>query len=224
MPSLIEVQALTKTYTIGALEIPALRGVDLTIESGEFVAVTGPSGCGKTTLLNLIGGLDRPTDGTVALRGRRVDGLGQAEWSRLRRTSFAFVFQSYNLLGDLTAQENVALPQLLAGASHREAERRAMELLDRLGLGDLAELHPHQLSGGQQQRVAAARGLANRPELVLADEPTGNLDSHSSRELLALLEEVRRDGPSPSVPRAIRAGRRVPERPSGGWGCRRRCR
>lgn len=194
MPSLIEVQALTKTYAIGELEIPALRGVDLTIGAGEFVAVMGPSGCGKTTLLNVIGGLDRPTDGRVLLDGRRVEGLGQAEWSRLRRTTFAFVFQAYNLLGDLTALENVALPQLLAGVSRRDAERRAHELLERLGLADLDVLYPHQLSGGQQQRVAAARGLANRPALLLADEPTGSLDSLSARELLAVLDELRRDG------------------------------
>jgi len=167
--------------------VHALDGVDVTIADGEFVAVTGPSGCGKSTLLNLLGGLDRPTAGEIELGGRRVDGYSEARWALVRRREIGFVFQFFNLIANLSVADNVELPGLLAGLTAKEARARREELLESLGIAEHAEQAPGRLSGGQQQRVAIARALINRPRILLADEPTGNLDSASARDVMALL-------------------------------------
>lgn len=172
----------------------AVDGVDLDIPAGQMLAVTGPSGCGKSTLLQLLGGLDRPTKGEVWLGGRRIDDLGERALARLRRRSLGFVFQAYHLVDELTAVENVELPVLLAGASPRTARRRAAELLDQVGLADRARHLPSHLSGGQRQRIAIARALVNKPLVVLADEPTGNLDSAATHDILLLFDELRAAG------------------------------
>jgi putative ABC transport system ATP-binding protein len=185
---------LAKTYSSDGAEVLALRGVDLDVERGAFVAVMGPSGSGKSTLLHLLGGLDRPSAGTIELDGRRVETLSEAEWAVARRREIGFVFQFYNLVGNLTVAENVELPARLAGASRDEARSRRAELLDRLGVTGRGDALPAQLSGGQQQRVALARALVNRPAVLMADEPTGNLDTDSAREVLDLLREVQEQG------------------------------
>jgi putative ABC transport system ATP-binding protein len=190
----LEARGLAKTYDTGGAEVLALRGVDLAIERGEFVAITGPSGCGKSTLLNLLAGLDRPTAGEVRLDGERINRLSEAELARLRRRRIGFVFQFFNLLPTLSAIENVELPLLLVGRRRKDARRTADGLLCGLGVGDKCAAAPAQLSGGQQQRVALARALANTPDIVLADEPTGNLDSAAAREVLGLLRAARDRG------------------------------
>jgi putative ABC transport system ATP-binding protein len=190
----LEARGLAKTYDTGGVEVLALRGVDLSIERGEFVAVMGPSGCGKSTLLNLLAGLDRPTAGEVRLDGERIDQLSETELARLRRRKIGFVFQFLNLLPTLSAVENVELPLLLVGRRRKDARRTAGELLGDLGVGDKRGAAPVQLSGGQQQRVALARALANTPDIVLGDEPTGNLDSATAREVLGLLRAARDRG------------------------------
>jgi putative ABC transport system ATP-binding protein len=190
----LEARGLAKTYETGGAQVLALRGVDLAIERGEFVAIMGPSGCGKSTLLNLLAGLDRPTAGEVRLDGERIDQLGEAELARLRRRRIGFVFQFFNLLPALSAVENVELPLLLIGRRRKDARRTADELLGELGVGDKRAAAPVQLSGGQQQRVALARALANSPDIVLGDEPTGNLDSAATREVLGLLRGARDRG------------------------------
>jgi putative ABC transport system ATP-binding protein len=187
MEPVIVTRGLTREYEGG---VHALRGVDVSVAEGEFVAVTGPSGCGKSTLLNLLGGLDRPTSGEISLGGRRVDGLSEARWAHVRRDEIGFVFQFFNLIGNLSVADNVELPGLLAGLSPREARERRGELLTSLGIAEHAEASPTRLSGGQQQRVAIARALINRPRLLLADEPTGALDSASAREVMAVLREA----------------------------------
>jgi putative ABC transport system ATP-binding protein len=184
MTPVIVTRGLTREYE-GSVR--ALRGVDARIDEGEFVAVTGPSGCGKSTLLNLLGGLDRPTDGEIELNGRRVDGFSETKWAHVRRQEIGFVFQFFNLIGNLSVADNVELPGLLNGLSAKEARRRREDLLDRLGIAEHAQQSPTHLSGGQQQRVAIARALINRPRVLLADEPTGNLDSASARDVMALL-------------------------------------
>jgi putative ABC transport system ATP-binding protein len=194
MTPVLEARGLAKTYDTGGVEVLALRGVDLAIERGEFVAIMGPSGCGKSTLLNLLAGLDRPTAGEVRLEGERIDRLGETELARLRRRRIGFVFQFFNLLPTLSAVENVELPLLLVGRGRKEARRAAGELLAELGVGDKRAAAPVQLSGGQQQRVALARALANAPDIVLGDEPTGNLDSATAREVLGLLRAARERG------------------------------
>jgi putative ABC transport system ATP-binding protein len=194
MTPVLEARGLAKTYDTGGVEVLALRGVDLTIERGEFVAIMGPSGCGKSTLLNLLAGLDRPTAGEVRLDGERIDRLGETELARLRRRRIGFVFQFFNLVPTLSAVENVELPLLLVGCGRKEARRAAGELLAELGVGDKCAAAPVQLSGGQQQRVALARALANAPDIVLGDEPTGNLDSATAREVLGLLRAARERG------------------------------
>lgn len=191
---LLTLRALTRTYRAGDVEVRALDGVDLTVARGEFVAVMGPSGCGKSTLLHLIGGLDRPTSGEMELNGKRVDGLSETRWAVLRRRAVGYVFQQFNLLASLTAASNVELPALLAGHSSAEATRRRERLFAALALGDRAQHLPARLSGGQQQRVAIARALINEPELLLADEPTGNLDTASARDVMALIAERHRHG------------------------------
>jgi putative ABC transport system ATP-binding protein len=194
MRFVLEARGLAKTYDTGGAKVDALRGVDLAIERGEFVAVMGPSGCGKSTLLNLLAGLDRPTAGEVRLDDRRIDQLSETDLARLRRRKIGFVFQFFNLVPTLSAVENVELPLLLVGGRRKDARRSADELLGDLGVGDKHGAAPAQLSGGQQQRVALARALANTPDILLGDEPTGNLDSAAAREVLGLLRAARDRG------------------------------
>jgi putative ABC transport system ATP-binding protein len=194
MSAVLEARGLRKVHGSGAAAVAAVRDVDVQLDHGEFLAVTGPSGCGKSTLLNLLGGLDRPSAGEIYLHGERVDGAGESRRARLRRTEVGFVFQFFNLIANLTVADNVELPALLARVPAREARRRAAELLERLGLGDTAPRVPGALSGGQQQRVAIARALVNRPSVLLADEPTGNLDSAAAREVVAVLRERSQEG------------------------------
>jgi putative ABC transport system ATP-binding protein len=194
METVLEARGLAKTYSGDGIDVLALRGVDLDVEEGEFVAIMGPSGCGKSTLLHLLGGLDRPTAGSIAIAGRRVEGLSEAAWAVLRRREIGFVFQFFNLVGNLTVAENVELPALLVGTGRAQARTRRDELLERLGVGARPDTLPSRLSGGQQQRVALARAVVNRPRILLADEPTGNLDSSSAREVLSLLRELRSEG------------------------------
>jgi putative ABC transport system ATP-binding protein len=191
MAALIEASRLSRRYTFGPTAVDALVDVELRIAAGEAVAIVGPSGSGKSTLLNLIGGLDRPTAGTLEVDGRDLAALSSDELARYRRATVGFVFQAFRLLADLTASENVALPLLLAGGARAAAERRAGELLARVGLADRATHRPPQLSAGEQQRVAVARALANGPRLLLADEPTGNLDAAASAALLDLVASLR---------------------------------
>ncbi len=191
---ILSTQALSKTYRTDGVMVQAVRGVNLAVEPGEFVAVMGPSGCGKSTLLHLLGGLDRPTSGEIYLSGQRIDTLGEAQLAILRRQHIGFVFQFFNLISNLTVADNVELPALLVGRRSGEASRQRQELLALLGIADKAKLAPARLSGGQQQRVALARALINRPTLLLADEPTGNLDSQSAREVLALLKQYHQQG------------------------------
>jgi putative ABC transport system ATP-binding protein len=194
MTAVLEARNLAKTYETGGAKVLALRGVDISVERGEFVAIMGPSGCGKSTLLNLLAGLDRPTAGEVWLDGTRIVGLSETDLARLRRHKVGFVFQFFNLVPTLTAVENVELPLLLVGRRRGEARRSANELLSELGLAGKTGAAPLQLSGGEQQRVALARALANGPDVVLADEPTGNLDSAAARDVLGLFRAARARG------------------------------
>jgi putative ABC transport system ATP-binding protein len=190
----LRTSALEKEYGKGAGVVRALDGVDLEVASGETLAVMGPSGCGKSTLLHLLGGLERPSAGEVWLAGRRIDQLSEKALARLRRRAIGFVFQAFHLMDELTAVENVELPALLAGRSPRAARHRAEELLEQVGLADRAEHLPSALSGGERQRVAIARALSNEPLVVLADEPTGNLDSAATVDVLRLLDSLRSAG------------------------------
>jgi putative ABC transport system ATP-binding protein len=176
---------LHKRFLVGD-GVDAVRDVRLSVLPGDFVVIMGPSGCGKTTLLNLLGGLDRPTRGEVILQNRKFSRLSENELARMRRTLVGFVFQFFNLLPDLSAAENVALPMRMIGLGHDEVSRRTLELLEEVGMVDRASHSPYELSGGEQQRVAVARALANRPAVVLADEPTGNLDSQSGNRVMEL--------------------------------------
>ena len=188
--SIVETHELTKVYGQGETAVTALDGVNLHVEPGEFVAVMGPSGCGKSTLLHLIGGLDRPTSGQVILDGRKLAQLNDNALTELRRRKVGFVFQFYNLIPVLTAVENAALPLILDGIKPGEARTRAKQWLERIGLQDRLTHRPDALSGGQQQRVAIARALVTEPALVLADEPTGNLDSHAGDDIARLLRQI----------------------------------
>jgi len=190
----LRTRALDKRYGHGDGEVRALEGVDLEVTRGEALAVMGPSGCGKSTLLHLLGGLERPSSGEVWVAGRRVDALSEKALARMRREAIGFVFQAFHLMDELTAVENVELPALLAGRSPGAARRRAAELLEDVGLTDRATHLPSALSGGQRQRVAIARALSNEPIVVLADEPTGNLDSAATLDVLRLLERLRAAG------------------------------
>ncbi len=190
----LEAHNLQKTYRSDGVAVHALRGVDLSVEPGEFVAVMGPSGCGKSTLLHLLAGLDIPTEGEVLLDGHRLNDLNESQRAILRRRTVGFVFQAYNLIPNLTVADNVDLPGLLAGRPAAEVAHRRDELLAALGLADKADAFPSQLSGGQQQRVAIARALINTPTVLLADEPTGNLDSRSGNEVLALFRRFNTEG------------------------------
>ena len=187
---IVSTRALTKTFQAGTQRVPALRGVDLDIRAGEFLAVVGPSGSGKTTLLNLVGALDVPTSGELVVLGQRVAELSRRERARLRLRAIGFVFQAYNLVPVLTALENVEFVLELQGVG-AERRARAMEVLDELGLADLAHRRPSEMSGGQQQRVAVARAVASRPRLVLADEPTANLDGENAETLMHLMRDLR---------------------------------
>jgi putative ABC transport system ATP-binding protein len=186
----LETHGLTKVYGEGETAVHALDGVSLTIDRGQMAAIMGPSGSGKSTLLHLLGALDTPSSGEILLAGERYDGLGDAGLTRLRREKIGFVFQFFNLMPALTAEENVLLPGLIAGRRDEETRMRAVALLDRVGLAERASHLPSELSGGEQQRVSIARALLTEPEIVLADEPTGNLDSRASAEVLRLLREL----------------------------------
>jgi putative ABC transport system ATP-binding protein len=187
---LIALTDVTKTYVMGEQEVRALRGVSLTVEKGDFVAIMGASGSGKSTLMNILGCLDRPTSGRYLLAGEEVSRLDRAQLAEIRNKTLGFVFQSFNLLSRTSALENVELPLLYAGVGKKERQRRAAASLGRVGLGDRQDHHPSQLSGGQMQRVAIARALVNEPRVILADEPTGNLDSVTSVEIMALLQSL----------------------------------
>jgi putative ABC transport system ATP-binding protein len=191
--TLLRARGLCKTYGRGGTLIRAVDDVSLDVETGETVAIMGPSGCGKSTLLHLLGGLDRPDAGTIVLGGQ-VDQLGERGLARMRRDAVGFVFQAFHLMDELTAVENVELPALLAGRSPRTARRHALELLARTGLADRAKFLPSALSGGQRQRVAVARALASDPVIVLADEPTGNLDSAATLDVLRLFDDLHQAG------------------------------
>jgi len=191
---LVVARELIKFYGHGEGLVRAVDGVDLDVAQGETVAVMGPSGCGKSTLLHLLGGLDRPSSREVWLAGQRIDELSERELARLRRTGVGFVFQGFHLMDELTAVENVELPALLAGRSPRAARNRATKLLEQVGLADRAAHLPSALSGGQRQRVAIGRALVNEPVVVLADEPTGNLDSTATLDVLRLFKQLRAAG------------------------------
>jgi putative ABC transport system ATP-binding protein len=192
--AVLSARGLHREYGVGVARVRAVNGVDLDVGLGETVAVMGPSGCGKSTLLHLLGGLERPSAGELRLAGRRIDQMSEKALARLRRTAIGFVFQAFHLVEELTVAENVELPALLAGRSPRAAGARAADLLEQVGLSDRARHLPSALSGGQQQRVAIARALSNEPAVVLADEPTGNLDSAATLEVLRLLDRLRAGG------------------------------
>ncbi len=187
---IISMQDVWKVYDTGKVKVEALKGIDLEVERGEFVAVVGPSGSGKSTLLNLLGCLDTPSRGDYLLGGEAVAGLDRDRLAGVRNRRVGFVFQNFNLLPQLTALENVEMPMMFGGVGRRERRRRALEGLEKVGLGDRVEHRPTELSGGQMQRVAIARALAMEPDILLADEPTGNLDTSSGTDVLSLLEEL----------------------------------
>lgn len=192
--TVLETTGLTKTFEAEGAPVRALRGVDFTMRAGEFVAIMGPSGCGKSTLLNLVAGLDTPTDGEIFVAGESLVGKDENDLARMRRAHIGIVFQFFNLLESMTVLENVVLPAVIAGVKRRQAETRARDLLDLLGLGDKVRDAPGVLSGGQRQRLAIARALANEPTLLLADEPTGALDSEGGAEVLELFRRLHGGG------------------------------
>jgi putative ABC transport system ATP-binding protein len=194
MASLIQLVEVKKTYHMGDVDVHALRGVDVTIDAGEFVAVMGSSGSGKSTLMNILGCLDRPTSGRYLLDGKEVSHMSRDQLADIRNHTLGFVFQSFNLLTRTSAVENVELPLLYQGVRTKERVVRSKEALERVGLGARLDHHPSQLSGGQQQRVAIARAIVAKPKVILADEPTGNLDSRTSVEVMALFQQLGRDG------------------------------
>jgi putative ABC transport system ATP-binding protein len=190
---MIRLENISKTYRTDRIETVALQNVSLSVQRGEFISVMGPSGCGKSTLLNILGLLDQPSEGQVTLDGRRVDRLRDSDLAKLRNEHIGFVFQSYHLIADLTVVDNVEIPLLYRKMSGAERRRRAAEALQRVGLASRLHHFPTQLSGGQQQRVAIARAVVGRPRLILADEPTGNLDSHMGEEIMGILETLNRE-------------------------------
>jgi putative ABC transport system ATP-binding protein len=194
MQPIIETQGLTKVFGSNGAAVHALRGIDMTVSRGEFVALIGPSGSGKSTLMAILGCLDKPTAGTYGLDGERVEGLSGRELAQIRNDKIGFVFQQYNLLPKASVARNVELPMLYAGVSRKERRERALELLEMVGIPEKAKVLPAALSGGQRQRVAIARSLANRPALLLADEPTGALDQKTGHEVLELFADLHRRG------------------------------
>lgn len=191
--ALIETNNVIKNFKLGKLEVNILKGISLEVEKGEFVAIVGESGSGKSTLLNIIGGLMPPTSGNIKVKEKKIDGLTENQLALFRRNNIGFVFQSYNLLPQLTALENVERPLIFNGTPKKERKKIAMEMIKKVGLADRANHKPSELSGGQQQRVSIARALVNNPEIVLADEPTGNLDSKTSTEILEILKDLNKE-------------------------------
>lgn len=192
--SLIKLDGITKVFYTDEVETHALSGIHLDIRRGEYVSIAGPSGCGKSTLLSILGLLDSPSDGTYVLNNNSVANLGLAERARIRNREVGFIFQSFNLIGDLTVFENVELPLTYRGMSSTERKERVQEALEKVGMSHRAKHYPSQLSGGQQQRVAVARALGGKPSILLADEPTGNLDSKNGEAVMGLLSELHREG------------------------------
>ena len=190
---LVQTDNLTRIYSTGTIRVVALEAVTLSIGEGEFLGVTGPSGSGKSTLMNLLGGLDSPTSGSISVQGKRVSELGKEELALYRRYQVGMIFQSFNLVSSYAALENVAFPLLFAGVAKRERSSRAAEMLEKVGLSDRRNHRPSELSGGEQQRVAIARALINRPKILLADEPTGNTDSKTSNQIMLLLSDLNRN-------------------------------
>ena len=190
----IETKQLSKKFITDKVETTAIRNINFSIEKGEFVAIMGPSGCGKSTLLNLLGLIDRPTSGSFSINGFKAESLSETRMTRIRRGHMGFVFQNFNLVDELNVSENVELPLIFMGTKRRERKERVAEVLDNLKLGHRSSHYPKQLSGGQQQRVAFARAIINRPQFILADEPTGNLDSKNGSVILDLLTEHNRKG------------------------------
>ena len=190
----IELSGIKKIYQVGGQEVAALAGIDLNIAKGEFAALMGPSGSGKSTLMNILGCLDRPTVGSYKLDGQEVATLSDDELAVTRNRRIGFVFQNFNLLSRISAADNVALPLVYAGVGRKEREEKALKILDAVGLGDRAEHQPNELSGGQRQRVAIARALVNDPHIIMADEPTGNLDTKSTKEIMEIFEGLHQEG------------------------------
>ncbi|GAA3248833.1 ABC transporter ATP-binding protein [Dactylosporangium siamense] len=193
MTAALVAQDVTREYALDGVTVPALRGVTFTVDAGDYVAIIGPSGSGKSTLMHLLGGLDRPTAGSLRIGGRDVAGLDPQALAKLRNETIGFVFQSFHLLARTTAVDNVALPLVYRGMRAGERRRRAVAMLERVGLGHRLDHRPNQLSGGEQQRVAIARALVTDPQVLLADEPTGNLDTHNGQAVLGLLETLNRE-------------------------------
>jgi putative ABC transport system ATP-binding protein len=194
MPAIVEISGVHKTYKSGSITFEALRGITLTVEEGEYLAITGPSGSGKSTLMNILGCLDIPTDGSYLLGGEDVSTMSEKDLAVVRNKRIGFVFQQFNLLRSMTAQRNVELPLMYAGVHAKERHTLAREALERVGLGDRTHHRPGELSGGQQQRACIARALVTNPDIILADEPTGNLDSVSTHDVLRLLHELHDQG------------------------------
>ena len=193
-PPIIEIKEITRNFSLGSEVVYVLKGIDLSITQGDYVALMGPSGSGKSTLMNLLGCLDTPTSGSYILNGKDVSQMRDDELAGIRNKEIGFVFQTFNLLPRTTALDNVALPMVYAGYSKSERHERAREVLEQVGLGDRMDHHPNQLSGGQRQRVAVARALVNKPSIILADEPTGNLDTKTSVEIMQLFDAIHANG------------------------------
>ena len=194
MSNVIEIRNIIRDFPLGQETVHVLKGINLDIQRGDYIAIMGPSGSGKSTLMNLLGCLDTPTSGSYNLNGKDVSKMSDDELAEIRNNEIGFVFQTFNLLPRTTALENVALPMIYAGISKKERTERAEEVLEDVGLADRMDHKPNQLSGGQRQRVAVGRALVNRPSIILADEPTGNLDSKTSEEIMDLLDEIHRNG------------------------------